>query len=140
MLKDALNFPTEFGEFQLIQLGNDHLALVKGTPKDNCLVRIHSSCFTSEDLGSLRCDCRKQLYAALRMINDVGEGIVIYLQQEGRGIGLQNKIEAYKLQDKGFDTVDANLELGFPADLREYSIAINFLKELYLTNKRRCFL
>ena len=135
--KVCTRLPTQFGSFDLcLFMSNmdekEHLALIKGDlkGKDNVLVRIHSECFTGDILGSKRCDCGEQLQNAMQLIEENGEGIVLYLRQEGRGIGLLEKMKAYNLQDTGLDTVDANIALGHRADDRDYGIAVAMLEIL----------
>jgi len=135
--------PTKFGNFKLIAFQekntkNEHLALIKGEwQKDEpVMVRVHSSCFTGDILGSMRCDCGEQLHKAMQMVEKEGKGAILYMNQEGRGIGLLNKLKAYKLQEQGMDTVEANLHLGFQMDQRDYGIGAQMLRYLNITKLR----
>ena len=140
---NRVDMPTRYGHFQLIPFrqksnGLEHMALLKGewTEDEAVLVRVHSSCATGDILGSMRCDCGEQLHRSLQMIEDEGKGVVIYMQQEGRGIGLMNKIAAYKLQEEGLDTVDANVHLGFKPDERDYGCGAQMLRHLGIHKMR----
>lgn len=138
-----VKMPTKYGNFELVAFqekntGQEHLALIKGTWEKNepVLVRVHSSCVTGDIFGSCRCDCGPQLHKAMEMIEEEGKGAIIYMNQEGRGIGMINKLKAYKLQEEGYDTLEANLMLGFKGDERDYGIGAQIIRELGITKMR----
>ncbi len=140
---EEVDMPTEYGHFRLIPFrqssnGLEHVALIKGewTEDEPILVRVHSSCMTGDIFGSCRCECGEQLHKAMAEIEKAGKGVIIYMNQEGRGIGLMNKIKAYKLQEEGFDTVDANIHLGFNADERDYGVGAEILREIGVRKMR----
>lgn len=140
---EEVDMPTAYGHFRLVPFrqtsnGLEHMALIKGEwePDEPVLVRVHSSCATGDILGSMRCDCGEQLHKSMQMIEETGKGVVVYMQQEGRGIGLMNKIAAYKLQEKGLDTVDANIHLGFKPDERDYGCGAQILSILGVKKMR----
>lgn len=140
---EAVHLPTQYGDFKMIPFlqkatGQEHVALIKGEWHDDepLLVRVHSSCVTGDIFGSMRCECGEQLHKALQMIEEEGKGVLVYLNQEGRGIGLMAKVAAYKLQEEGLDTVDANLHLGYQADERDYGVGAQILRSLNVRKMR----
>jgi len=140
---EEVSLPTHFGDFKIVPFqqksnGVEHVALIKGTweTDEPILARVHSSCMTGDIFGSLRCECGDQLHEAMRLIEEAGKGVIVYMMQEGRGIGLLNKIAAYKLQDAGLDTVDANVHLGFNADERDYGVGAQILSSLGVTKMK----
>ena len=139
----SVKLPTQWGDFEMtaytqLNTGDNHIALTKGTwePDEPILVRVHSSCVTGDIFGSCRCDCGPQLHAAMQMIQEEGKGVIVYMNQEGRGIGLINKLKAYNLQENGFDTVEANIQLGFKMDERDYGIGAQILRSLGISKMR----
>lgn len=140
---EIVNMPTDYGDFEMhayeqTNSGDVHMALVKGswTADEPVMVRVHSSCATGDIFGSCRCDCGAQLHKSMEMIHKEGKGVILYMQQEGRGIGLLNKLKAYRLQEQGFDTVEANIELGFQADQRDYGVGAQILRDLNVNKMR----
>ena len=139
----SVQMPTKWGDFDLVAFrqkdsGQEHLALIKGqwTEEDAVMVRVHSSCLTGDIFGSCRCDCGEQLQKAMQLIESEGKGVIVYMNQEGRGIGLLNKLRAYKLQEQGLDTVEANLQLGFNMDERDYGVGAQIIRDLGIKKMR----